>query len=183
MRMRRTSSRFSSTARLSTAARANSTVARCQRSWLSASTTETFLRRSRSLSERSVWRLSLRLELKGSSSSSLTAQNKQATLRLPRDLYDLEELQNIALFDVVEVLDADAALEALAHRADVVLEASQGSDVALVDHDAVPLGHLLGGVGRPDVEAQHDPTARRTEHDVRVGHRPDTRAHDVDPHL
>src|ERR671913_1648388 len=129
MRMRRTSSRFSSTARLSTAARANSTVARCQRSWLSASTTETFLRRSRSLSDRSIWRLSLRLELKGSSSSNLTVQNKQAILQLSRDLYDLEELQNVSLLDVVEVFDADAALKALAYRADVVLKAPQGGDV------------------------------------------------------
>src|ERR687890_720581 len=256
MRMRRTSSRFSPAAGLSRAARANSTVARCQRSWLSASTTETFLRRSRSLSERSVRRLSLRLELKGSSSSNLTVQNKkQATVQLSRHLYDLEELQGVSLLYVVEVLDADAAFEALAHRADVIFKAPQGGDVALVDHDSVPhhpdtvvarnlatghiasgnrtdgrdpenradlsrtrlallglggehaahgglyllerlvdhvigpdlhtlpLGDLLGGVGRSDVEAQHDPAARRTEHHIRVGHGPNTRAHYVNPHL
>src|SRR5215212_7889396 len=82
--------------------------------------------------DRSVWRFSFKLEAKGSSSSSLTVQNK--SLRLPRDLDYLVELQYVALLDVVEVLDTDAALEALAHRADIVLEALERADRAVV-HD------------------------------------------------
>src|ERR1019366_663888 len=45
-------------------------------------------------------------------------------------------LENVADLDVVEVLDADAALEPVLHFLHVVLEAAQGSDHAVVRLDA-----------------------------------------------
>src|SRR5215203_3878352 len=145
------SSRFSSAAPRETAASASSTVARCQASWWSDSTTETFLRRRRSFTDRRVWRFSFKLEAKGNSSSSLTVQNK--ALGLPRDLDDLEELEDVALLDIVEVLDADPALEALADRADVVLEAPERGDVPLVDHG--PVAHHAHAVVAEDLTSGH----------------------------
>src|SRR5215212_7036616 len=114
--------------------------------------------------DRSVWRFSFKLEAKGSSSSSLTVQNK--SLRLPRDLDYLVELQYVALLDVVEVLDADAALEALAHRADVVLEALERGHVPLVDNG--PVTHnahavVAGDLPAGDVAARDRTCARHPE--------------------
>src|SRR3712207_5180098 len=126
---------------------------------------ETFFFRSLSRRERMVWRLSLRLEAYGRSSSSLAACSK-GSLGLPRDFDDLEELQNVAFLDVVEVLDADAALEALADRAGVVAEALEGAYVALVDHRAV--AHQADAVVAEDLAAGdhaagHDPGVRDAE--------------------
>src|ERR671917_1763987 len=53
------------------------------------------------------------------------------------DLLDDVALDLVAVLDVVEVLQADAALVALAHLGDVVLEAAQGADAALPRDDAV----------------------------------------------
>src|SRR5512146_1512576 len=57
------------------------------------------------------------------------------------DLARLERLEDVALAQVVEVLEHDPALEARAHLADVVLDAAQRGDRRLVDdgpvaHDA-----------------------------------------------
>src|ERR1051325_3254 len=52
-------------------------------------------------------------------------------------LLDDVALDLVAVLDVVEVLKSDAALEALAHLGDVVLEAAKASDVALPRDDAV----------------------------------------------
>src|SRR5688572_22056115 len=46
-------------------------------------------------------------------------------------------LDDVTDLQVVEVLDADTALEAFAHFADVVLEALQRGDRAVVDLDAI----------------------------------------------
>src|SRR5215212_859571 len=199
--------------------------------------------------------LALLLQTGGEGKLQLKPDGAEQEPGLPRDLDDLEGLQDVALFDVVEVLDADAALEALADRAYVVAETLQGGDVALVDHGSVAhhanaivardltpghvaardgtharnpeesahlgsarlvlcglgsehaahggfyllerlvdhvvgtdlhtfaLGYLLRRVRRPDVEAEQDPVARRGEHDVRVGKRPDTAADYVDADL
>src|SRR5687768_8820813 len=53
------------------------------------------------------------------------------------DLLDDVALDLVAVLDVVEVLEPDAALEALAHLGDVVLEAAQRPDGALPGDDAV----------------------------------------------
>src|SRR5256714_10117653 len=53
------------------------------------------------------------------------------------DLLDAIRFDQVADLDVVEVLDADAALEALPHLAHVVLEALEGGDRPLVHLDAV----------------------------------------------
>src|SRR5687767_10837921 len=59
-------------------------------------------------------------------------------LKLGRgDLLDDVALDLVAVLDVVEVLEPDAALEALAHLGDVVLEAAQAPDAALPRDDAV----------------------------------------------
>src|SRR5581483_3329821 len=55
----------------------------------------------------------------------------------PRYLHHLVHLQLIALVDVVEVLDRQAALEACLHFANVVLEALERIELAIVDHDVV----------------------------------------------
>src|SRR5919112_415045 len=55
----------------------------------------------------------------------------------PFTTYYSLKLRRGDLLDVVEVLKADAALVALAHLGDVVLEAAQGADAALPRDDAV----------------------------------------------
>src|SRR5215213_862161 len=82
---------------------------------------------------------------------------------LPRDLNGLEELEHVALFDVVKVLDADAALETLAYRAHVVPEALEGGYVALVDHGTV--AHEADAVVAEDLTARHH--TARNDADVR----------------
>ena len=52
------------------------------------------------------------------------------------DLLDLVRLDDVADLDVLVPVEADAALEALLDLGDVVLEAAQRADLALVD-DAV----------------------------------------------
>src|SRR5437899_7002746 len=53
------------------------------------------------------------------------------------DLAGLEDLEDVALAEVVEALEEDAALEALRHLAHVVLEAAELRDRRLVDDRAV----------------------------------------------
>src|SRR5579863_8517636 len=60
------------------------------------------------------------------------------------DLFDLEALDNVALLDVLVVLEGHAALGALAHFADLVLEALQGLQAAFVDDDIVAQQPHLG---------------------------------------
>src|SRR2546427_9654318 len=67
-----------------------------------------------------------------------------------RDLLDLVRLDDVADLDVVEVLDPDAALEALAHLADVVLEALERGERAVV--------HLHAVANHPDLRRPRDPT-------------------------
>src|SRR5690606_36884822 len=89
-----------------------------------------------------------------------------------RDLDELVDLDDVALLDVVVVLEADTALEAGADLADVVLEAPQAGDGALVDllAAAVHAGlgaapdHALEHVGAGDVA-----DARHLEHRAHLG--------------
>src|SRR3954452_12034085 len=64
-----------------------------------------------------------------------------------RDLPLLECLDDVAGLEVLEVGQADAALEALPHLAGVVLEALEGRDGALPDDDAVAQEADLGAAG------------------------------------
>ena len=57
-------------------------------------------------------------------------------LERPRDFFLAVALDHVADLDVVEVLDADAALVAFLHFLHVVLEAAQRRDGARVDLDA-----------------------------------------------
>ena len=55
----------------------------------------------------------------------LNGQQTDDHLRGDRDALHDEDLDDVADLDVVEVLDADTALEPFAHFADVVLEAAK----------------------------------------------------------
>src|SRR6185295_9934221 len=66
-----------------------------------------------------------------------TSVADEEELQRPRHFDDLVDLELVALFDVVEVLERQAALEAALHFAHVVLEALQRVELTVVDHDAV----------------------------------------------
>src|SRR4030095_409096 len=70
-------------------------------------------------------------------SNRSSATSIDVSLQLSGDLSDLVRLDDVAFLDVVEVLDPDTALEPLAHLADVVLEAAERADPAVVRNDAV----------------------------------------------
>src|SRR5918994_2917187 len=88
------------------------------------------------------------------------------SLQLAGDLADLVRLDDVALFHVVEVLDPDAALEPFAHLTDVILEAAERPDPAVVRDDTVPddAGARVPG-DRPldDVRPGHEPDPRNAE--------------------
>src|SRR4029079_2620356 len=65
----------------------------------------------------------------------------------PGDLAFLERLDHVAGLEVLIVLEADTALEAVAHLAHVVLEAPQRGDLALPDDRAVAQEAHLGTTG------------------------------------
>src|SRR5262245_39474445 len=82
------------------------------------------------------------------------------------DLLDLEGLYDVADLDVLVPVESDAALESLLDLRDVVLEAPQGTHLALVDHAVVPQeAHLRrardDALG--DVAARHDSEFRNLE--------------------
>ena len=55
-----------------------------------------------------------------------------------RDLLDDEDLDDVPRLDVVEALEADAALEPGLHLRHVVLEAAERGDLALEDDNVIP---------------------------------------------
>src|SRR3954470_6803619 len=69
-------------------------------------------------------------------------------LERARHFFDLERFQHVADLEVVEVLDADTALETLLHPPDVFLEALQARQTTLVDLAAIP--DNPDGVAAPD---------------------------------
>src|SRR5690606_23958597 len=90
-----------------------------------------------------------------------------------RHRLDAEALDLVADLEVVEAGDVEAALEALAHLADVVLEALQAAELALVDLDAVAHhAHAATAVDRAlrDVAARHRPDPRDLEELAHLGH-------------
>src|SRR5262245_13468968 len=85
-----------------------------------------------------TWRFSLsdpQAGIRRSNRSSATSIRRR--LQLPGDLAHLVRLDDVAFLDVVEVLDADSALEPLGHLANVVLESAQRRDPSVVDDDPV----------------------------------------------
>src|SRR6266508_6472308 len=94
----------------------------------------------------------------GSAGRSCTARHASAThprssLKASGDLPDLEGLDDVALMDVLEVLEPDPALEALVHLPHVVLEPAEGADPSRVDDDPVS---DQPGLGSPcDLPAEH----------------------------
>src|ERR671933_2557178 len=84
----------------------------------------------------------------------------------PGDLLRPVALDDVPNLDVVEVLDPDAALEALAHLADVVLEAAERRDGTVVHRDAVAddaRAVLPRDDAVPHEAPSHDADARHAE--------------------
>src|SRR6186997_234288 len=79
------------------------------------------------------------------------------------DLAHLVGLEDVAFLHVVEAVEQDAALEPLLDLADVVLEALELRDRAVLDDRAVP--------NDPNLGATADDAAR----DLAAGDRPETR--------
>src|SRR3954463_13715480 len=89
-----------------------------------------------------------------------------------RDLALLERLDDVAGLEVLEVGQADAALEARLHLADVVLEALERRDRALPDDRALAEEAHLGATGDDavlDEAARHPPDAGHGEHLAHLG--------------
>src|SRR3989454_9193849 len=93
-------------------------------------------------------------------------------LERARDLLDAIRLDQVSHFDVVEVLDADAALEALADLAGVVLEPLQRRDGPFVHLDAVADDADARG---PRNHAAADVTSRDRAHFRDLEYLPDFR--------
>src|SRR4029079_12014020 len=87
------------------------------------------------------------------------------------DLPRLEDLEDVALAEVVEAVEEDAALEALGDLAHVVLEAPERRDRRLMDDRAV--------ADDPRARAAADDAAR----DVAARDRAETRDAEELPHL
>src|SRR5690606_41197811 len=78
-----------------------------------------------------------------------------------RDLFDRHALDDVAHQDVVEAIEADAALHAGPHLADIVLEPSQRGDPALPDLVAVAQHARLNvGAARDAALGHHAAGAR-----------------------
>ena len=71
------------------------------------------------------------------SARSAAAPRAVAGAEPARDLLHLVGLDHVADLEVLEVVEADAALVARLHLARVVLEAAQAGDLARVDDDVV----------------------------------------------
>src|SRR5437764_10816363 len=82
-----------------------------------------------------------------SATATIIAKLRQHRLQL----LHLEGLDDVALLDVLEALDADAALEALAHLGDVLLEMPQRRDLPFEDHAVVAQQAHAGGAGNQPV--------------------------------
>src|SRR6185503_13385819 len=74
-----------------------------------------------------------------------------------------EDLDHVADLQVVVLLEADAALEAALHLADVVLEAAQRSDLAGEDDDVVAQQARLRLAGAGDAALGHHAAGNRPE--------------------
>src|SRR6266568_7357169 len=72
------------------------------------------------------------------------AGNAGSELQRAGDFLDLEALDHVADLDVLVILEGHAALIAFTHLADLVLEALQRLQGAVVDHDVVAQEAHLG---------------------------------------
>src|SRR4051812_21854565 len=88
------------------------------------------------------------------------------------DFPELVGLDDVALLEVLEVAEADAAFEALLHLAGVVLETLQRRDLTVPDHDAIaqePDARAAGDHAVLHVATGHPADARDREHLADLG--------------
>src|SRR5699024_3343660 len=96
----------------------------------------------------------------------------QDTRRSDFNLFHQEGLDHVAHFDVLELLEGDAALVALGDLLHAVLEALEGGDGAVVDDDVVPQQAHLGApldLALGDVAACHHAHAGDAEDVAHLG--------------
>src|SRR5215469_3634871 len=126
------------------------TTARCHMSWQSISATATLnLWRRRAFRLSTTWRFSFSECAFSSRSSSV--RTPMAAMASREDLrghpFRHEGFDDIALLDVGEVLERDAAFLAALHFAHIVLEPAQRADLAGVDYDVVAQQAHFGAAG------------------------------------
>src|SRR6266545_4696626 len=142
---------------------ATASVARWRRSWWSTSATAQFSLRSAAATPLTTERLSFRELASGRRRSRRSSATNIAS---SRDLDHLECFDLVAFLDILEVLQADAALVAGRDRAGVLLEAAQRADPPLVDDHAVadqPCPRASGDLAGGDVRAGDHPDPRHAE--------------------
>src|SRR6266545_2500891 len=142
---------------------ATASVARWRRSWWSTSATAQFSLRSAAATPLTTERLSFRELASGRRRSRRSSATNIAS---SRDLDHLECFDLVAFLDILEVLQADAALVAGRDRAGVLLEAAQRADPPLVDDHAVadqPCPRASGDLAGGDVRAGDHPDPRHPE--------------------
>src|ERR1044072_3989775 len=141
-------------------------VARCDRSWCSTSATLTAkCWRSAEVRPLTTWRFCLSERTPGIRRSNRSTATTTA-LDAAGDLFDLVGLDDVAVLEVLIVLQADAALVAVANLADVVLEPAERRDLAVVDDDAVAhetRPRVASDRARPDVAPRDDAELRHPE--------------------
>src|SRR5690606_34617255 len=134
-----------------------------------------------SFRSRSTWGRSTALLLLSDCAAGMWSSRRTAQLCIysssAGDLSDLVDLDEVALLDVVEVGQADTALEALGHLANVVLEPLERVDGPVVGDDSgaqqpgtgTALDHAFGDVATGDGSdpgnPEHGPDLGGAEHD------------------
>src|SRR6266508_2372155 len=139
---------------------ATASVARWRRSWWSTSATAQFSLRSVAATPLTTERLYFRELASGRRRSRRSSATNIAS---SRDLDHLECFDLVAFLDILEVLQADAALVAGRDRAGVLLDAAQRADPPLVDDHAVadqPGPRAPGDLAGGDVRAGDHPDPR-----------------------
>src|SRR5690606_7910398 len=115
-----------------------------------------------SFRSRSTWGRSTALLLLSDCAAGMWSSRRTAQLCIysssAGDLSDLVDLDEVALLDVVEVGQADTALEALGHLANVVLEPLERVDGPVV-------GDVATGDGSDPGNPEHGPDLGGAEHD------------------
>src|SRR3989338_4086200 len=98
--------------------------------------------------------------------------SKRARSEGTRHFLDLKELELIALFDVVVILELDTALEAFLDFAHIVFQALQGFDLSGVDHHVFAQQTevcVAGDLARSNHTTRHGTDLGRHKHGADLG--------------